>query len=174
MKKINVMNTLRNMKSEFKAGYSESKARYDAKFADVANKAEEAGYKAVKAVYTPAYGVGYAVDAIATTKVAKHISNAVENVKFSATEGYEAGKEAHIAAMAQKNHETEVQVTSNLAESINEYTESAAMKRAAKELAARWQREFEEYCKDDEEEAVYYEGNDSICGDGIWNGTTAF
>ena len=174
MKKMNVMNTLRNMKSEFKAGYSESKARYDAKFADVANKAEEAGYKAVKAVYAPSYAAGYAVDVITTTAVAKHIANAAENVKFSAKEGYEAGKAAHVSAMAQKSQEVEVQVTSNLAESINEYTESAAMKRAAKELAARWQKEFEEYCNDDEGQAVYYEGNDAICGDGIWTGTTSF
>jgi hypothetical protein len=173
MKKINVKKMLGNMKSEFKAGYSESKARYDAKFEAAVVKAEEAGYKAVKAVYAPAYGVGYVTDAIATTVVAKHISNAVENVKFSATEGYTAGKEAHhLNTIAKKNQEVQVQVTSNLAQSIDEYTESAAIKRAAKELAARWQREFEEYC--DEEEAVYYEGNDTICGDGVWTGDTAF
>lgn len=178
MKKMN--NVFKNMKAEFKAAYNESKARYDAKFENTAAKAEELGYKAVKAVYTPAYGVGYVTDAIATTKVAKHIAAATENVKFSAKEGYEAGKEAHIASVAKKSQEVEVQITSNLAQSINEYTESAAMKRAAQELAARWQKDFEEMAKnfcqkedeevfvnEDEENAIYY-------GDGVWNGSTSF
>lgn len=154
MKKINVMNALKNMKSEFKAGYSESKARYDAKFEAAVVKAEEAGYKAVKAVYTPAYAVGYAADAIATTKVAKHVANAVENVKFSAKEGYADGKEAHLNAMVQNSQE--VQVT-QFRQALEEVANIVAQQGA-----------------EDEQYAVYYEGNDAICGDGVWTGATAF
>ena len=146
MKKMNVI--LRNMKADFKAGYSESKARYDAKFEAAVVKAEEAGYKAVKAVYAPAYGVGYAVDAIATTKVAKHISNAVENVKFSAAEGYANGKEAHVYAMTQKSQEVQV---AQFREALEEVANTVAQQGA-----------------EDEQYAAYYEGNDIICGDGIW------
>ena len=147
MKKMNVI--FRNMKADFKAGYSESKARYDAKFEAAVVKAEEAGYKAVKAVYAPAYGVGYAVDAIATTKVAKHISNTVENVKFSAAEGYAAGKEAHVYAMTQKSQEVQV---AQFREALEEVASTVAQQGA-----------------EDEQYAAYYEGNDIICGDGIWN-----
>lgn len=152
MKKINVI--LRNMKADFKAGYSESKARYDAKFEAAVVKAEEAGYKAVKAVYTPAYGVGYAVDAITTTKVAKHVANSVENVKFSAAEGYADGKAAHLNAMTQKSQEVQV----------------AQFRQALEEVASTVAQQGSE----DEQYAVYYEGNDAICGDGIWTGDTAF
>lgn len=152
MKKMNVI--LRNMKADFKAGYSESKARYDAKFEAAVVKAEEAGYKAVKAVYAPAYGVGYAVDAIATTKVAKHISNAVENVKFSAAEGYADGKEAHVYAMTQKSQEVQV---AQFREALEEVASTVAQQGA-----------------EDEQYAAYYEGNDIICGDGIWTGENPF
>lgn len=171
--KKNIMNTLRNMKKDFVASYNESKTRYDAKFAGTVAKAEEASYNVVKAVYAPAYAAGYVSDMGAIKKASNIAHNIAEDVKFSAKEGYVAGKEAH----ASKVSEAKVVVTPTLAQSIDKWTESNAAKQAAQELAARWQKEFEEFCQkedeaevfvsEDEENAVYY-------GDGIWNGTTAF
>lgn len=156
--KKNIMNTLRNMKSDFVAGYNESKARYDARFEATAAKAEEIGYDVFKAVYAPSYGVGYAVDAVANNKAIKKASNIVSNivsdVKFSAVEGYADGKAAHVSVMAQKSQE--VQVTQ--------------FRQALEELANAIHGEGAE----DEQYAVYYEGNDAVCGDGVWNGATAF
>lgn len=173
MKKI--MNVLKSMKSDFVAGYNESKTRYDAKFEATVAKAEEASYNVVKAVYAPAYAAGYVSDMGAIKKASNIVSNVVEDVKFSAKEGYENGKEAHASKVS--NKEAKVVVTPTLAQSIDKWTESPAAKQAAQELAARWQKEFEEFCKkedeaevfvnEDEENAIYY-------GDGVWNGTTTF
>lgn len=156
--KKNIMNTLRNMKSDFIAGYNESKARYDAKFADATAKAEETGYDVFKAVYAPSYGVGYAVDAVANNKTIKKASNIVSNivsdVKFSAVEGYTDGKAAHISAMTQKSQEVQV---AQFREALEEVANTVAQQGA-----------------EDEQYAVYYEGNDAICGDSIWTGNTSF
>ncbi len=166
MKKI--MNVLKSMKSEFKAGYNQSKASYDAKFANTVAKAEEASYNVVKAAYVPAYAAGYISDMGAIKKASNIAHNIAEDVKFSAKEGYANGKEAHAYKVSNKEAEAKVIVTHNLAQSIDKWTESPAAKQAAQELAAKWQKEFEDFCqREDEEQAVYY-------GDGIWTGDTAF
>ena len=156
MKKMN--NVFKNMKADFVAAYNESKTRYDSKFEATAAKAEEIGYDVFKAVYAPSYGVGYAVDAVANNKAIKKASNIVSNivsdVKFSAAEGYANGKEAHMNAIAQKSQEVQV---AQFREALEEVASTVAQQGA-----------------EDEQYAVYYEGNDAICGDGIWTGVTAF
>lgn len=107
-----ITSTINATVNEIKAGYNQQRYQTSRDRELACKAAEEKGRKFVAVAYHPAYAVGYAVEAVSETELAKKIAgnkavqkvtDVVEDVKDSANMGYTDGKNARVAVVDRKN-----------------------------------------------------------------------
>lgn len=96
-------NLFAKVAEDFRMDRELSKGLINAKKAAARKKAEENTYNLLTGVYGPAYVAGYAfesgkavIDKVAATKAAQTVKKAAEDVKFSAKEGFNDGRDAKV------------------------------------------------------------------------------
>ena len=98
-------NLFAQIAAEIKAERNSSKEIREAKKAEARQKAEEMSYNLLTGVYAPSYVAGYAfesgkavVEKVVSTKAGQTVKKVAADVKFSAKEGFNNGREAKIEA----------------------------------------------------------------------------
>ena len=98
-------NLFAQIAAEIKAERAASKDICEAKKAETRRKAETLSYNLLTGVYAPSYVAGYAyesgkavVEKVAATKAGQAVKKVTADVKFSAREGFNNGREAKIEA----------------------------------------------------------------------------
>lgn len=102
-------NLFAQIAAEIKAERAASKDIRETKKAEARQKAEEMSYNLLTGVYAPSYVAGYAyesgkavVEKVASTKAGQAVKKVAADVKFSAKEGFNNGREAKIEADSER------------------------------------------------------------------------